>query len=286
MPGIVEWTLTVIVPSGGGDCNEYQIECDPKDTGEKLKRRIEKACGVPPDDMELFCKNNDEDAKQKWLNEESTLEAMEVADGAVITVGVHGMKGSDDPVDLDPETGEPVPGDHVQDSINRKGDASYYHAHGRKSELTEEQRIVSGGAPQMLAQGEGQALPTTEPVPYTVAMFDETGEESERPRRAMKNYAWGDEKEFVKIYISKEGEPEALTDAGDGKNGQVEVKWLPKALRLKIHGAQLDHVFLVDKIYYEIVPEECKWRVSENKRITLSLKKKENFTWLKLIKPD
>merc|ERR1711933_326274 len=90
----------------------------------------------------------------------------------------------------------------------------------------------------------------------------------------------------IKIYISKEGEPEAVQAAGDGKNGQVEVKYLPRALRLTVHGPQLDNVFLLDRLYYEIIPEESTFRVSLNKRITLTLKKKESFTWLKLLKPE
>merc|ERR1711990_1108620 len=99
-------------------------------------------------------------------------------------------------------------------------------------------------------------------------------------------YAWGDEKEVVKIYISKESEPEVVQAVEDGKNGQTEVKFLEKALRLIVHGKQLDHVLLLEKIYYEIVPEECSFRVSRDKRISLTLKKKEAFTWLKLLRPE
>jgi hypothetical protein len=283
---MTEWTLTAIVPSGNGECMEYQIECGPKDTAEKLKKKVEKLCSIPVDDQELFCKNNDsEECKQKWLNEEQTLEAQEVVDGAMVTIGVHGLTTGDD-VEFDPETGEPVAKDAVQNSMSTKGDSSYYFAHNRKSDLTEEQRIVSGGVPQKIAEGETQAIPTTEAMPLSAAMFDEFSEEPGRPRKAIKNYAWGDEKEVVKIYISKEGEPEAIEVAGDGKSGQCEAKFLPKALRLIVHGPQLDLCFLVERLYYEIIPEESSIRVSRDKRITITLKKKENFTWLKLIKPE
>lgn len=235
----------------------------------------------------FFCKNNDsEECKQKWLNEEQTLEAQEVVDGAMITVGVHGLRTNDDEVEVDPETGEPVASDAVQNSMNTKGDSSYYFAHNRKSDLTEEQRIVSGGAPQKIAEGEAQAIPTLEPPPPSASLFDDEVEEPGRPRKAILNYAWGDEKEVVKIYISKEGEPEAVEIAGDGKSGQCEAKFLPKALRLIVHGPQLDLCFLIDRLYYEIIPEESSIRVSRDKRITITLKKKESFTWLKLIKPE
>merc|ERR1719174_1878916 len=105
-----------------------------------------------------------------------------------------------------------------------------------------------------------------------------------RPRKAIKNYAWGDEKEAIKIYVSRESEPDVIQAVGNGKDGQLKVKWLPKALRLTVHGKQLDYVLLLDRIYYEIIPEECSFKVSPNKRISLTLKKKEAFTWLKLLK--
>lgn len=285
MANLGEWTFRVVVPRGGGECLEYEVDADPQDTGLKLKQRIEKICGIPPDDMELFAKNSEsKECKQKWLSDDESLQKQEVIDGAQIAVGVHGMRGSSEPV-VDPESGD-LADDAVQASINTKGDSSYYFAHARKSDLTEDQRIVSGGAPQKIAEGETQALSTAEPLPPSAAIFDDFEVESGRPRKAIKNYAWGDEKEVIKIYISKESEPESIKAASDGKEGQVEVKWLPKALRLTVHGQQLDHVLLLEHIYYEIVPEECSFRVSLNKRISLTLKKKEAFTWLKLLKPE
>lgn len=284
MADLGEWTLRVVVPQGGGECMEYEVYADPQDTGERLKQRIEKICGIPPDDMELFARNSEStECKQKWLNEEESLQQQEVIDGAQISVGVHGMQGNTDPLE-DPETGETC-NDHVQTSINSKGDTSYYFAHARKSELSEEQRIVSGGSPQKIAGGEDQVLSISEPANPSSAMFDDY-EDTGRPRKPIKNYAWGDEKEVIKIYISKDAEPEAVQAAEDGKNGKVEVKWLPKGLRLVVRGKQLDHVLLLERVYYEIVPEECRFRVSPDKRITLTLKKKEAFTWLKLLKPD
>lgn len=287
--GIGEWTLTAVIPQGNGDCMEHEIHAEPQDSGMKLKQRIEKVCHIPPEDMELFCKNNESnECKQKWLADDQTLEEQEVADGASIAVGVHGMSsaggGPNDEPTIDPETGEEVSNDHVQTSIHHKGDASYYFAHGRKCDITEEQRIVSGGEPQMIAQGEEQVLSNSDPSHPGSTNFD--FEDSGRPRKAIKSYAWGDEREVVKIYISKDGEPEAIQAAGDGKDGEVEVQFLQKSIRLVVHGKQHDLVLLLERIYYEIVPEECSFRVSLNKRISLTLKKKEAFTWLKLLKPE
>jgi len=285
MADLGEWTLTVILPQGDGACMEYAMKANPKDTCAQLKQKIEKICGIPPDDMELFARNGEgKECKQKWLSEESTLQEQEVVDGAQIAVGVHGMRGGNnsEPV-VDPETGEVA--DAVQASINNKGDTSYYFAHSKKCELSEEQRIVSGGSPLKISEGYGQALSEVDRPPAAEYMFEDE-EAPGRPRKAIKNYAWGDEKEVVKIYISQDSEPDAIEAASDAKDGQVEVKFLEKALRLIVHGEKLDHVLLLENIYYETIPADNKFRVSPNKRITLSLKKKEPFTWLKLLKPE
>jgi len=280
MAGFEELSLIAIVPRGTGECMEYQISADPNDSGEKLKKRIEKICGVPPDDMELFLKNQDvQDAKQKWLNEEGTLKEQEVRDGAIITVGIHGLKGN---MDIDVENAE-IPDDHVQRSIYAKGESSYYFAHARKGDLDDEQRIVSGGPPAKLMETE--AMKGDARVPLSKLM-DEEDDTPARPMRPIRNYSWGDEKENIKIYISEDNEQDVLKAAGDGKQGQVDVKFGPKYVRVRVHGPLHDFQLEMDRIYYEIIPEQSKWRVSQNKRITLTLKKKEIMTWLKLLKPE
>mmetsp|Transcript_126973 Transcript_126973/g.353637 ORF Transcript_126973/g.353637 Transcript_126973/m.353637 type:complete len:287 (-) Transcript_126973:117-977(-) len=278
-----ELTFLAIVPRGGGECVEFEVTASPKDTGEKLKKRIEKLCAIPSDDLELFFKNqNVPDAKQKWVYEDATLKDQELYDGAIITVGVHGMRG--DAPSPDPETGE-MPNDAVNNSIATKGDASYYHAHSRPSMLPEEHRIVSGGAPAKLSGD--LVVPLEEPKTLKQQIEESEGRKDvTRGEKPIRNYSWGDEKATIKIYISKDSEPDAISAAEDGKSGQVDVKWGPKYLKLKIKAERHDLVLELDRIYYEIIPEECSFRVSQNKRITLTLKKKESYTWLKLLKPD
>jgi len=129
--------------------------------------------------------------------------------------------------------------------------------------------------------GEGEALP--EPVSAKKQLdMDQDG----RPERAILNYAWGDEKEVVKIYVSADAEPQAIEAAGDGKEEQLKVLFSQKACELRIHAGKLDWVLDLSPLYYEIAPEECKFRVSQSKRITITLKKKESYAWLKLLKPD
>lgn len=277
-------TLLVVVPKGGGDCHEIELTADPKDSVEKLKRRIESTCGIPADDLELFAKNTDaEGCKQCWLAEGKTLEAQDVRDRCVITVGVHGMKGGSFEAD-DAEADSAA--DAVRSSICRKGDASYYHAHRRKGdELPEEMRIAAGGPPRKMGES---SEPLPEPVaPGKLPMAREDGSLGEsRPERRILSYAWGDEKDCVKVYVSAEQDPEAVAAAGDGKSGEVEVTWAARSLKLRIHTDKFDWVLELERIYYEIVPDECRFRVSQGKRVTLSLKKKESFTWLKLLKPE
>jgi len=274
-----ELGLLVIVPAGGGDCREFDLFASSQDTGEKLKKKIEKACGIPADDMELFVKNAAPDAKQAWVVEDQSLQDQHILDSAIITVGVHGMRGQTSFAAVE-EDGE-IPRDAVQNSIYAKGDSSYYFAHTRKSDVPEEHRIVSGGAPQKLA--ESQTLP--EPISGHRQLRMEE-DETQRPERHISNYAWGDEKEVVKIYISADSEPEIVGLAKDGKSGEVQVKWESKRLKLRVHAEKLDYVLELERLYYEIMPGDCKFRVSPNKRITLTLKKKDAHTWLKLLKPD
>ena len=268
-------TLYAIVPSGGGQCKELELTADFHDNGMDIKKKIEKACNIPVEDMELFIKNPSEGSTNKWLRDDATLEAEKIEDLAVLTVGVHGTTGGGNGY-LDDED---LPQTAVENSLAAKGETSYYFAHSRKMEVPEEHRIVSGGSPQKL--GETQ-LPLSEPVPAKKQLSSELV----RPERAILNYAWGDEQAAVKIYVSADAEQEALAAAGDGNAGQVEVSFLPKSVSLRIHAEKVDWVLELDPLYYEILPDECKFRTSAAKRITLTLKKKEAYTWLKLLKPD
>lgn len=271
-------TLQAIVPAGGGTCQEVELKASRKDTCAKLKKDLEKAFNIPVDDMEIFFQNAEEGSRQKWLRDDVVLEAEDVRDGAILTVGVHGVAGGGHQNHVEDED---LPEDAVQNSIAVKGETSYYFAHSRKADVPEEHRIVSGGEPQKLCETEALKEPMS-----SMRKIRAEEEGLLRPERAILNYAWGDEKEVVKIYVSADGEPLALAAAKDGKSDEVEVSWRSRAATLRIHAEKLDWVLDLDRLYYEIVPEECKFRVSENKRITLTLKKKEAYAWLKLLKPD
>mmetsp|Transcript_102801 Transcript_102801/g.265751 ORF Transcript_102801/g.265751 Transcript_102801/m.265751 type:complete len:285 (-) Transcript_102801:34-888(-) len=278
-----ELRVVCIVPKGGGECREFEVDVLSKDTGEKVKKKIERVCGIPADDLELFAKNPEEGSKNQWLKKDESLALQNVRDGATISVGVHGMKGSMPLPDGEAEGGEPT--DAVAVSMASKGNTSYYFSHSKQSEVPEEHRVVSGGAPAKLRETE-ELLPEPKSMARRHVLGVDEVEGPSKSERPVHHYAWGDEQEFVKIYVSVEGEPEVVAAAGDGKSSQVEVKWEPRRFRMVVHGEKFDHVLDIDRIYYEVIPEECKFRVSAGKRISLSLKKKEKFTWLKLIKPE
>eukprot|EP00913_Durusdinium_trenchii_P028135 g26379.t1 len=203
-------TLYAVVPSGRGHCKELELTAKPAEHGMDIKKKIEQACNIPVDDMELFIKNPSEGSTNKWLKDDASLESEQIEDCAVITVGVHGTGSGQSHVDEDE-----LPQTAVENSIAAKGDTSYYFAHSRKMDVPEEHRIVSGGSPQKL--GEVEAL--SEPVPKKTLASDD---QPSRPERAILNYAWGDEQAAVKVYISADAEPEALAAAGDGNAGEVE----------------------------------------------------------------
>jgi len=265
-------SLMVVVPSGNGECDEYTLEARHSDTGDRLKCQIQKLCGVDSEDQELFFSNRNPDTNQKWLAEERTLAQQDVRDGAVIMVGVHGQ-GSNVPDEAD------APTTAVDHSLHCRGDASYYFAHARPSDIPAECRIVSGGSPQKI-ESAGPAVASAQPVQVDEQCIPE------RPERRIMNYSWGDEREVIKVYISKDSEADVIAAVGDGTRGQVEVDWHNRSLRLCIRAGLYDYVLALDRIYYDIVPEKCKWRVSAGKRVTLTLHKSEATTWLKLLKPD
>mmetsp|Transcript_2346 Transcript_2346/g.4953 ORF Transcript_2346/g.4953 Transcript_2346/m.4953 type:complete len:284 (-) Transcript_2346:244-1095(-) len=272
--------LFAVVPRASGECEEFQLEIAKTELAEKLKQQIEKLTSIPADDQELFCKSPDKE--HSWLHDDRTLMEQNVLDGSTLTVGVHGSLGSRVALDADADDD----GDAVQSSMERHGEASYYFAHTRKYELPEEKRIVSGGDPQKLQEDLNAPAPTPPDILDVGAMVFDEDFAPKRAERHMRSYSWGDERDFVKIYITKDNEPEAIEAAGDGKNGTVEVIFKEKKFKLMVHAPEKDFVLLLDRIYYEIVPQESTFKVSSSKRITISLKKKEKTTWLKLLKPE
>merc|ERR1712060_747264 len=133
----------------------------------------------------------------------------------------------------------------VHRSINNKGEASYYHAHPRGQKLPEEQRIVSGGEPQKIAEA-AEKMP--EPKGFKQKLNDEGENVEAKPEKHIYSYSWGDERDTIKIYLSADNESDAVSAAADGKGGQVEVDWKPRFLKMRIHGEKYDYIFELERI--------------------------------------
>jgi len=93
-------------------------------------------------------------------------------------------------------------------------------------------------------------------------------------------YQWGDEDKSVKIYINQDKNREAVAAAKEGKHNEVDADFKPTGFSLTIHGdAGKRFVLRCRGLFKEVVPEQCKFRVSAGKRVTVTLAKLEAVPW-------
>jgi len=246
--------LRLVTPNSDGATN--QIEVDSDTTCIALKTKVEEVLGIPQNEQLLFFQNGSRNAAKVSLDDENTLEAQGVEDGAAVSVK---------------HVKEQVLRENsvLRQSISKNGGSSYYYAHANEKELPLELRYAYGGAPTKLPNAECPNE-TTEPQKST---------------KAIAKYSWADEGDFVCIYISHEDEADAIEAAKAGKNDEVDVKFLAKSVELRISTESRCYCLVLDPIENEIVPEESKHRVSEGKRVTLKLRKKRKVTWTRLVRP-
>ncbi|CAE8694301.1 unnamed protein product [Polarella glacialis] len=224
-------------------------------TGQELKERIRETLDISVDaSLLLFFQNGSRNAAKSLVEDAATLAAQGFQDGASVTVKA-------DAQEVKPQSSA------LRHSIRENGTSSYYYAHANEKELPPEVRYAYGGAPTKMS--EEQAPEVTKALPV----------------QSMAKYSWADEGEFVCIYISVEGEPEAVQAAGDGKAGQVQVEFGQRSVDLQILASEREFRLAFRELEGEIVPEECKNRVSAGKRVTLKLKKKNQVTWTRLVRP-
>jgi len=250
--------LRVIPPKTGEAAN---VEASADETGAALKQRVADALGISPENHVLLFQNGSRNAAKKPVEEAATLAAQNLDDGATITV-----QESDQYVQRDDS--------FLRQSIAKNGQTSYYYAHASEKELPIEHRYAYGGAPQKLED---------EATVKDAASLVESA-----PVISIIKYAWADEGEVVKLYIGADGEPEAVEAAKDGKGSEVSASYGPRSVELKVRaGAEKgkDFCLLVKDLEHEIRPDECKFRVSAGKRITLTLQKKTaKPTWTRLVR--
>lgn len=251
-------TLQLVAPKGGPSGN---LEVDSELTGTDLRTHVHTALGIQPDAQLLYFQNPIRNSAKVSVDDDRSLRSQGIEDGATLLVRL--------------STVEVAPSDSVlRQSIAKNGNQSYYYAHASEKQLPHEHRYVYGGAPVKLSDAEIAA----------VAPPEAASEDAAPPVTAIKNYSWADGVDFVSIYISADGEPDAVAAAGDGKGGEVETQFDARLAELKVKGPNRTFALVLRDLEGEVEPQECKHRVSEGKRLTIKLRKKRKGTWTRLVK--
>ncbi|KAF4660362.1 hypothetical protein FOL47_007196 [Perkinsus chesapeaki] len=156
----------------------------------------------------------------------------------------------------------------LRKSLNEKGDKSYYYAHSRDFYVPPDAKVVTGpglitgGTPELIARS-----PSPEPANVV-------------KKRPVKQYSWFDDEDKVKVYT----EDPQLLKALEDDAVEVHSKFTSTGFDLWADTSDDWRVILsVPMLNAEIVPEECKHRVTRGKRVSITLKKKNvHRTWYNL----
>jgi len=151
----------------------------------------------------------------------------------------------------------------VADSIQKKGDNSYYFAHSKKMDDLSDAALIEGDGSRQLACAEGMKKVETEEI--------NTGPKVQW----REDYAWGDEGGKVKVYVEfpegSLGHPNVMVEPEfEEFRFQVVVKGLGGGNEAQ--GVTNGEHRLAGKI----IPEKCQWRFNSSKtRLTVTLVKAE-----------
>ncbi|CAE7499252.1 Vps41 [Symbiodinium sp. CCMP2456] len=217
-----------------------QLSVSADITGEALKERLREALGLDAEvTLALSFQNGSRNSVKKVLEAQQSLGEQGVEDGASLTVKA-------DAVEVRPENS------FLRESIRNNGGNSYYYAHANEKELPPELRYVYGGEPIKL---ESQNADSGDAIKASAA-------------RPLTKYSWADEGDFVCIYVSAEGEPEAIEAA---ICGEVKVSFDVRSVEVRVCDGAKEFALSLKQLEGEIVAEESKHRVSAGKR-TMALK--------------
>jgi hypothetical protein len=157
----------------------------------------------------------------------------------------------------------------LRQSIETFGSNSYYYAHSKSREfvvpegakVVEGPGIITGGAPVKIGEGEVQ---------------DRT-----RFKRRIEKYAWADEGDKVRIYVDDANILPLIADSTEAVSCNFDFK------SMSLEVTQNDFVYFaldIPEFPEEIDPSESSYRVSLGKRVTVTLRKKEDKKWYELKK--
>mmetsp|Transcript_33005 Transcript_33005/g.76748 ORF Transcript_33005/g.76748 Transcript_33005/m.76748 type:complete len:255 (-) Transcript_33005:93-857(-) len=238
-------------------CEQLNLKMQPPDgadivtvtlskfcTPAALKEKVQYIAKALPEDQLLRFRNED-GRDMVELVDEGTLDVQGVRSGALVTI----------------EQVKAAPASASQSSLSRHGRLSYYHSYREDPRFSSEQSVQGGGVPVMLEEG-GQI--------DNAIRIDK--------------FTWADDAKNVKIFVEAESEPRAIQAAGDGKGGRVSATFQESGFCLLVTDEGRRFVLEVPKLYNSINPQECKFRVSEGKRITVTLRKANTtHSWFTLL---
>ena len=155
----------------------------------------------------------------------------------------------------------------LRNSIETYGSNSYYYAHSKSKEfvvpegakVVEGPGIITGGAPVKL-----DILSDSEPVAVS---------------RRIEKYAWSDDGDKVRIYVDDPNILPLIADSSDN----VSCEFDPQSMCLEVkQSSAVTFKLNVEELSEEIDTRESSYKVSLGKRITITLKKKEDKKWYSL----
>lgn len=243
--------LRVVPPDGLGAA--VAILVDRRATGLELKERLRYVAKALPEDQVLRWSppppGGSPGASPAEISDEATLEVQGVVDGAQVLV----------------QQLRPLPESALRESLARHGQLSYCRtarADPRFASVGGGGGSVpeAGGAPRRLAEAPGGSSAVTE--------IDVAG------------HSWADDGKTVKVYVDAIQDARAVAAAG---RSRVRADFRERGFSLTIEEDVRRFVLRVPSLHREVVPQQCKFRVSEGQRITVSLKKADqDFKWFSL----
>ena len=128
-----------------------------------------------------------------------------------------------------------------------------------------------------VAKGEGAAPP---PEQKPLKTEPAAAEGRELPLVTIHNYAFMDDDEVIKLYVSLEGALAGVTSEDVRADFAKEAWDEVYSLDVVVRAGGKAHRLHAEKLACSIVPEECKWRVSsKSNKLIITLKKKEKVRW-------
>lgn len=145
----------------------------------------------------------------------------------------------------------------------KHSDSAYYSWAMQPRVIPDDQRFsdrTSGGVPVKLEEAQVGKTETQGP---------------RLPCASINRYSWADEGRNVKIYVSAEGEPDAVSAASAGGDSAIQTEFAQKSFQLAVTGEKAKYVLAMDDLEQPIIAAESRVRVSAGKRITISLRKED-----------